>query len=450
MTGSLISQGVEQPPQDEIEAQDRQPLTKRQFTSSLLAAMSDFLDAGAIVAGGASFSIWVVAYHLSSARVGLVAALGANGISAGIGAFIGGRLGDRYGRKTIYVYDMLVYMVGALIVILGQDLAMVITGYMIMGLAIGADIPCSWSLISEGAPIKSRNKLMATTNILWYVGPIIILALAIAWKSHGLLGTRLLFVVLFVVAAVTFIFRRGMAESLRWQSQKKHSISWHQTIEMLKRPTVYKSFLFLIPLYILWTLPAGTYGVFLPYVLKSTGTTSANGADLFEMVWFGSAIAAVVLVFIPLCDRISNRMLFGISAACMAAGFYLIIFVPMKSPTVALINILLFGFGQGIGVWPLLRIWSVALYPTENRNTFQGVTWGIKKLSIGLWSLYLPTWTAGEGISAIAIPVALMFTALLVIGVLFAPEVSGRSLEQIQQDLQSKWGPRGASAHNIP
>jgi len=413
---------------------DRAPLTSKQLKPSLLAAMSDFLDAGAIVAGGVSFASWVVAYHLSSGRVGLVAALGANGISAGIGAFIGGRLGDRYGRKRVYVADLIVYMLGALIVALGQDLPMLIGGYMLMGLAVGADIPCSWSLITEGAPIKSRSRLMAMTNVLWYIGPLVILSMAIGLHSDGLTGTRIIFAFLFVVAGITLVLRRTMAESLRWKLRTgARGVS--STLSVLRSPQVLKTALFIVPLYILWTLPAGTYGVFLPYVLKSVGTTGVVASYLFQMAWFGSAIVAVALVFMPLCEKVDNRVLFGVSATFMAAGFYMLLFVSMKNPTVAIINILLFGFGQGIGAWPLLRIWSTVLYPTEVRNTAQGLTWGVKKISIGIWSLYLPTWTVGLGIGVIALPVALMFSAMLLIGVIFGPNVAGKSLEEIQQEL---------------
>jgi hypothetical protein len=42
---------------------DRAPLTSKPLKPSLLAAMSDFLDADAIVADGVSFASWVVAYH---------------------------------------------------------------------------------------------------------------------------------------------------------------------------------------------------------------------------------------------------------------------------------------------------------------------------------------------------------------------------------------------------
>ena len=48
----------------------------------------------------------------SSFQVGLLGALSINAFGAALGALIGGPLSDKFGRKLIYTYDMLVYMVG--------------------------------------------------------------------------------------------------------------------------------------------------------------------------------------------------------------------------------------------------------------------------------------------------------------------------------------------------
>ena len=49
--------------------------------------------------------------------VGLIGAFSSNAISAGVGALIGGWLCDRYGRKRIYQWDLLLYAFGLLWII---------------------------------------------------------------------------------------------------------------------------------------------------------------------------------------------------------------------------------------------------------------------------------------------------------------------------------------------
>src|SRR5712675_2176585 len=79
------------------------------WKNTILAGLANYIDAGSIVAGSAALALWATAYHLSTSFIGLLGAFSANAISAGIGALIGGRLCDMFGRKRIYQYDMLFY-----------------------------------------------------------------------------------------------------------------------------------------------------------------------------------------------------------------------------------------------------------------------------------------------------------------------------------------------------
>ncbi|MGH3500140.1 MAG: MFS transporter, partial [Nocardioidaceae bacterium] len=183
-------------------------LERRHWRWATLTSLADYIDAGSIVAGGASLTLWTQSYSMGATTVGLLAAFSSNAISTGIGALLGGRFGDLLGRKRIYSYDLLVYCFGMLWIIFAQNVPMLFVGYIIAGLAVGADVPTSWSLISELSPSKARGKLMGLTNIFWYIGPIVTLAIALGVAPLGLLGARLLFAHLFVVGIVTWWLRR--------------------------------------------------------------------------------------------------------------------------------------------------------------------------------------------------------------------------------------------------
>jgi MFS transporter, SP family, inositol transporter len=79
------------------------------WRNTILAGLANYIDSGSIVAGSVALGLWKEIYGLSDSLIGLIAAFSANAISAGIGAFIGGWLCDRFGRKKIYQYDMLFY-----------------------------------------------------------------------------------------------------------------------------------------------------------------------------------------------------------------------------------------------------------------------------------------------------------------------------------------------------
>jgi MFS transporter, SP family, inositol transporter len=96
---------------------DDSHVTAQQWRWTILAGMASYLDAGSIVALGVGLALWQEYLGMSSTTVGLLTALGPNAIGAAIGALIGGRLGDLFGRKRIYQYDLLVYAFGILLIV---------------------------------------------------------------------------------------------------------------------------------------------------------------------------------------------------------------------------------------------------------------------------------------------------------------------------------------------
>src|SRR5882672_8572237 len=151
--------------------------TSEDWKNTILAGLANYIDAGSIVASSAALALWATAYQLSTSFIGLLGAFSANAISAGVGALIGGRLCDMFGRKKIYQYDMLFYAFGMLWLVFATQPWMIVVGFVLVGLAVGADIPASWSLIAEMAPSGKRGKHSGVAQVLWYAGPLVVLGL---------------------------------------------------------------------------------------------------------------------------------------------------------------------------------------------------------------------------------------------------------------------------------
>lgn len=429
---------------------DDAPLRGIHWRWTLISGIGDYLDAGAFVGASVSLAIWASTFHISAGVLSIIA--GVNAIAVAVGAFVAGRLGDKFGRKRIYTWDLLVYMLGALLAIFAANQAMILIGYIIIGLAIGADVPTAWSLIAEFSPRKHRGKLMSITNIMWYVAAIVILLLALAFQNMHMTGTRLVWASLFIVAVIGYFLRRTLIESPRWSAihgaedkveeatrQLGGTVATNRvsarsvadsSLKQLFRRKYAKPLLLIVPIYVFWGIPASTYGVFFPYILKTLGHTSTSAAYLLDIGWFATAIISVLVIFMPLNDRISRRLLYAISAAFCTAAFLILVLFPFTLTT-ALINVVLFGFGQGIGLWPLQRIWSTEMFPTEIRNTGQGFIWAAMRFLSGVWALFLLPLVSKTGISVIAIVMTLMFAYNLVVGSIWGPKTSGQSLEEI-------------------
>ncbi|MDR2704641.1 MAG: MFS transporter, partial [Planctomycetaceae bacterium] len=114
-----------------------QPTT---WTKTIVASMTSYIDAGSIVAGAAGLSLWQHFLGMENWQVGLLGACSSNALSAAVGALIGGRICDLYGRKLVYTYDLLFYILGMLFIVFGVNYPMLLIGYIIVGLSVGADV----------------------------------------------------------------------------------------------------------------------------------------------------------------------------------------------------------------------------------------------------------------------------------------------------------------------
>lgn len=232
------------------------------WRNTILAGLANYIDAGSIVAGSVALAFWKDIYGLSDGFIGLIGAFSANAISAGVGAFIGGWLCDRFGRKTIYQYDMLFYAFGMLFLVFANAPWMIIVGFLLVGVAVGADIPASWSLIAEQAPDKKRASHSGVAQVLWYLGPVVVLVAAYFLQPYGIDGVRWLFAHLAILALVLTLLRSRMRESQRWEEARAKSKSAGINWRVLFSARYVMSMLYLIAMYGLWNLWAGYNGFF--------------------------------------------------------------------------------------------------------------------------------------------------------------------------------------------
>jgi inositol transporter-like SP family MFS transporter len=394
------------------------------WRNTILAGLANYIDAGSIVSGSAALALWVEQYHLSPSFVGLLGAFSANAISAGIGALIGGRLCDRYGRKRIYQFDMLFYACGMLWLV-----------FVLVGLAVGADIPASWSLIAELAPDGARGKHSGVAQVLWYLGPVVVLLMFLLLEPLGVLGARIVFAHLAVVGLLLTFLRSRMSESVEWQQARQERAAQPGAIEgqwrQLFQARYVKSMCFLIAMYGLWNLWAGTNGFFFPYILRTVGAQTQAASVTLQAAGFAVSMVSIGCVFMQLSDRVNQRLLFAVAALIQISGMALLALFPLTTP-VALVYLFLTQFGGGFGAQSFFQLWSAELFPTLLRATAQGVTFAVVRVGLGLWSLVVPILTA-TGFSMLAWILTGFLAASGIVGLIWAPRHEGKSLEQIQR-----------------
>src|SRR5215218_7752262 len=437
---------------------DDSHVTGQQWRWTVLAGMASYLDAGSIVALAAGLALWEEYLGMSSTTVGLLAALGPNAFGAAIGALIGGRLGDLFGRKRIYQYDLLVYGLGTLLIVFSVNLPMLLIGTFIVGVAVGADVPTSLALIGEFSPSKARGKLMGLSQVAWSLGPIVVYVLAFALSSYGVLGNRIVFAHLFVIAIVTWALRRGMVESALWTAAsgagevERTSAPEEQPEEagvpadplaasrlrgLFSGPTL-AAILFTLTVYLFWNRRHRRSPRPVPYILRSLGAQSQAASVALSCAGFVLTLLAVVLIFMPFSDRSdrSRRIMWGVGAVMNVVALAQLLILPFNTAT-AIALIALFGIGAALAGEPFYKTWSQELFPTMLRTTAQGLTFGIARLLLGIWSLFVPV-LAELSIRPVALILTIFLTISGVVGFLFMPNTAGKSLEEIEAERSGR------------
>ncbi|HET9510987.1 MAG TPA: MFS transporter [Sphingomonas sp.] len=402
------------------------------WRDTILAGLANYIDAGSIVAGSVALALWKDVYGLSDSFIGLIAAFSANAISAGVGALIGGVLCDRFGRKKIYQYDMLFYAFGMAWLVFASAPWMIVLGFVLVGLAVGADIPASWSLIAEQAPDDKRGAHSGVAQLLWYLGPVAVLVAAYFLKPFGLDGVRWLFIHLLVLALALTFLRSKMRESRRWEDAQAASAEnrlqrdWRQ---LLRAPYL-GSVLFLAAMYGFWNLWAGYNGFFTPYLIERNNLPEWT-ATMLPASYFLIGMLSILGIFMTLSDRVNQRTLFGISAGLHVVGMALLAIFGFRLEIV-IAHIVIMGVAGGFGAQSFFQLWSAELFPTAIRSTAQGLTFAIVRIGLGIWSLAVPTLAAYD-FTVLAWILTGFLVASGVIGMVWAPRNEGKSLEQIDR-----------------
>ena len=400
---------------------------------TILAGLANYIDSGSIVSGAVALALWKDLYGLSDNFIGLIAAFSANAISAGVGAFIGGWLCDKVGRKKIYQYDMLFYAFGMLFLIFASSAWMIIVGFVLVGLAVGADIPASWSLIAEQAPDDKRGAHSGVAQMLWNLGPVVVLGAAYFLKPFGIDGVRWLFIHLAVIALALTFLRSKMHESHRWEASKAKQeagdvvSSWAE----LFSPMHLKAMLYLIVMYGFWNLWAGYSGFFLPYLIKQNNLP-VWAETVIPAANFLLVVLSLFFIFMPRVDRVNQRTMFGISAVLLVVGMALLAIFGFTLLTIS-IHIVIMAVASGFGAQSFFQLWSSELFPTAIRARAQGMSFAVVRIGLGIWSLAVPALASNNFTT-----LAWILTGFLVVsgavGWLFAPRNEGKSLEEIEAE----------------
>ncbi len=154
-------------------------------------------------------------------------AMNAQFISAGalgtlIGAALAGWLGDRFGRKFTFQFNLVLFGAMSIAAALSPSMGWLIIFRLLMGIGLGAEIVVGYATIGEFVPPNKRGKWGA---ILFFLATAALLGSTIvSYLVIPHLGWRWMFVIAGGGGLVVWLMRKQMPESPRWlESVGRHA-----------------------------------------------------------------------------------------------------------------------------------------------------------------------------------------------------------------------------------
>ncbi|MFC7678466.1 MFS transporter [Paenibacillus sp. GCM10028914] len=396
----------------------KDPKKRKLLFSAGLSWMFDAMDVGII-----SFVVAALKseWSLSSQQVGWLTSTTSIGMV--FGAALAGFFADKYGRKNILLWTLLIFSAASGLSALAGGFAMLCVFRFIAGVGLGGELPVASTLVSESMPVEERGRAVVLLESFWAVGWI--LSALIAFFVIPEYGWRMAFVIGALPAFYALYLRRAIEDSPRYLKQKKApKLTFIQRLKSVWSIEHRKT---TIMLWLLWfTVVFSYYGMFLwlPTVMVGKGfslvqsfqyvliMTLAQLPGYFTAAYFIEKFGRKFVLITYLVFTALSAVWFGYAESTfmlLAAGISLSFF--------------------NLGAWGGLYAYSPELYPTRLRSTGVGIATSFGRIG-GVIAPILVGILKGNGTSIEAIFVMFFITILIgALGVMFlGKETKGREL----------------------
>jgi putative MFS transporter len=171
---------------------------------------------------------------LSTATAGLVASASFFGMV--IGAAVAGLLADRFGRRPVFQWSMVLWGLASYLCSTAQSVEALIFYRVLLGFGMGMEFPIAQTLLSEFVPAASRGRLIALMDGFWPLG--FITAGVVSYFVLPAFGWRTEFALLAIPAVFVLIVRRVVPESPRWLAEVEVKVMKAAGLSQLRAPVM--------------------------------------------------------------------------------------------------------------------------------------------------------------------------------------------------------------------
>jgi len=414
------------------------PMTRMQWRIWWLATAGKFFEGLVVFMTGVALPLMTLEFGLGATQKGMIGAASLAGILVGATAL--GGLADVFGRKLMFIAEIILFVVFLTLVALSPNFVWLVVCLFGIGLALGCDYPTAHLVISESIPSQYRGRLVLSAFGFQAVGALAGTALGyfLLRSSESLVDWRWMYGVAILPALAVAVGRFFVPQSGHWLvSQNRIPEAERATEKLLWRKPVYPKNVTLktapptpgevkhpgfgrlfakdknrratILAAAPWFLQdLGTYGIgiFTPTILAATiGLTNEHPATLAAVIHRdmeaakGAAILDVLLIAgivaaILLADRVGRIRLQIAGFLGCAAGLLLAAFsthaTGMAQVVLIFAGFMLFNFMTNMGPNAMTYLLAGEVFPTKIRGLGAGFAASFAKVGAVLTAFFFP------------------------------------------------------------
>ncbi len=378
--------------------------------------------------------------HFTPLSQGLV------GASALIGIFVGGlffgRLADRFGRRIVFQWNLIAFVVISLLQLLVMSTWDLVLYRVLLGLAIGVEYAVGAALLTEFVPARTRAALLSTLQTAWFVGFVAANFVARAWAADN---WRMVLASSAIPALIIAIARHYLPESPRWlQSQGRTAEAQaivdkyfpagtnlppvQEVEERSKFRELFDKDHWKRTAYcgIFWACQVGpifAIFTFITPVLDGIGLPSGFQRDfIMNMLQLAGAV-----VFIWVVAATKRRTLAIWTFALVLAALLVLGVFPTAPIMVLAVAIGIYLFIAS-GASNLQFVYPSEMFPTRMRSSGVGFAASMSRVGAALATYLLPVMIATFGTNASLLMLSLFPAVGLLASLAWAPETSDKAI----------------------
>src|SRR5256714_8427426 len=398
-------------------------------------------------------------------------------LGATLGAIVGGKVADLFGRRRVLLVTAAIFGIGALASAMAPSPTVLIVSRVVLGLAIGLASTNVPVYLSEVAPPQARGWVVSLFQLAVTVG--IVVAYLTDYAFAGVEGWRWM---LGLAVAPALVFGTGMfflPETPRWLIRGGHHEVAHRVlvrirglsdvnveIEEIKaslaqqaesghwtdllRRQIRPALIVGLGLAIFQQITGiNTVIYYAPRILQTAGFNSASGAIL-ATVGVGIVNVGMTVLAMYLVDRAGRRplLLIGIAGMIVTLGVLGLSFRHSSGQLAWIAVICLMGYvaSFAIGLGPIFWLLIAEIYPLKIRGLAEGTAATFNWASNLIVSLTFLTLVEKLGASSTFLLYAFASVASWLFAYYFVPETRGRTLEQIEAFWRARHRARNADS----